>query len=65
MLTIMKPYIQDLNDKSRCRCNIDVDRNQKTVWFEVDNKYRNYWVTERADAYVIGLLHWSMQNNRN
>lgn len=65
MLTIMKPYIEDLDNKTRCICNIDVDGDQRTVWFEVDNKYRDYLVTERADAYVIGLLHWCMLNNHD
>lgn len=53
MLTIMKPYIEDLDNKTRCICNIDVDGDQRTVWFEVDNKYRDYLVTERAEGRVL------------
>lgn len=65
MITITTPYIENYGKKSRCICNIYVDREIRTVWFEVDAKYEQYLVTERADAYVIGLLHWCMLNKQD
>lgn len=65
MIIIGKPYISNNGDKSRCVCNISVDGENRGVWFEVESKYQKYLVTERADAYVIGLLHWCMLNRHD
>ena len=60
MITVNKPYITKSGSRSRCNCDISVDGENRTVWFEVDEEYEQYLVTERADAYVVGLLHWCM-----
>ena len=60
MITVNKPYITKSGSRSRCNCDISVDGENRTVWFEVDEAYEQYLVTERADAYVVGLLHWCM-----
>lgn len=65
MITIKEPKIQLINDRARCTCPIDVDGINKEVWFEVDKEYGKYIVTERADAYVIGLLYWAMKNGHD
>lgn len=65
MITIKAPYLQKNGEKSRCICKIHVDDEVRTVWFEVDEQYEQYLVTERADAYVIGLLHWCMSNKHD
>ena len=61
MITIDKPYIEKMEEKTRCYCDIYFDNEKKNVWFEVDNKYGDYLVTERSDAYVIGLLNLAMR----
>ena len=65
MIVINKPYISNNGSKCRCVCDISVDEEIRSVWFEVDEKYQDKLVTERADAYVIGLLHWCMLNKHD
>lgn len=65
MIIIGKPFISSNAAKTRCICDISVDGIIRSVWFEVDSKYKEYLVTERADAYVIGLLHWCMLNRHD
>ena len=65
MIIIGKPFISSNAAKTRCICDISVDGMIRSVWFEVDSKYKEYLVTERADAYVIGLLHWCMLNRHD
>ena len=65
MIIINKPYIEIHNGKARCNCDIIFNKEKKTLWFEVEKKYSEYLCTERADAYLIGLLHYAMQNNED
>ena len=65
MIKILKPYIKNCNDKTRIYCNINVNNENKVVWFEVENKYSKYLVDDRIDAYVIGLLNYAMRINEN
>lgn len=65
MITIKKPRIENANGKSRCICELFVDDELKTVWFETDEKYGQYLCDDRADAYVIGLLSYAMRNRHD
>ena len=65
MIRISKPYIESSGLKSRCCCNIQIDDENKLVWFEVEKEYERYLCTERADAYLIGLLSYAMRNNHD
>ena len=53
MITVNKPYITKSGSRSRCNCDISVDGENRTVWFEVDEEYEQYLVTERADALLV------------
>jgi hypothetical protein len=49
-------------------CSIDVTKadgssDTRTVWFEVDSKYREGLCDDLCDAYVIGLLHYCLRNH--
>ena len=65
MIKITQPWIEHKNGKSRCYCDIFIEKNKKTIWFEVEEEYGDYLCTERADAYVIGMLNWAMRENKN
>lgn len=65
MINIKEPYVFNNNGKSRCICPIVINGIEKDIWFEVDSVYEEYLVTERVDAYVIGLLHYAMSNNHD
>lgn len=65
MLTIKQPRIERSERNVRMITDIVEDKCVKTVWIEVDNKYEPYLCTERADAFVIGLLHYAMSHNHN
>jgi hypothetical protein len=65
MITIKQPVIFQLNDTARIQNVIDVDGSPRELWFEVGRNYGAYLCDERADAYVIGLLHWAMENRHD
>lgn len=65
MIKIGKQYIQDFNGKTRLYCDIDIDSENRKIWFEVEKKYEEYLVCDRADAYLIGILNYAMRNNHN
>ncbi|MDH6342248.1 hypothetical protein M2480_001566 [Parabacteroides sp. PFB2-12] len=66
MIKIGKPRIEpNGNSLTRLVSDIFVDGEKKTVWAEVDNRYKDYLCDERSDAFVIGILHYAMKNNHD
>ena len=65
MITIHKPEIIDRDNCSRLQASVEIDSNKIIIWFEVDNKYKEFLCWERADAFVIGLLHYAMTNRHD
>lgn len=65
MIHIKPPYLTHENQLTRCYCDIFVEDEKRTIWFEVDKKYEQYLCTERSDAYVIGLLNWCLRENHD
>lgn len=65
MIKICKPFIEVNNDRARCVCEIIINGESKKVWFEVDEKYKEYLSVDRADAYVIGLLNFAMRSKND
>lgn len=65
MLTIKQPRIERSERNVRMITDIVENKCVKTVWIEVDKKYEPYLCTERADAFVIGLLHYAMSHNHD
>lgn len=66
MIKIGKPYLEaGTNNTTRLVSEIIEDGEIRTVWAEVDNKYKDYLCYERSDAFVIGLLHYAMTHNHD
>lgn len=61
MIELMKPYI----DNNRLYFDLKIDKETKTVWFEVEKEYEKYLCDDRVDAIVVGLLHYAMVNNHD
>lgn len=66
MIRIGKPRLVANGDQlTRLVSDIRVDNEIRTVWAEVDNKYKDYLCYERSDAFVVGLLHYAMRHNHD
>lgn len=52
-------------DKAILENNIAIDGDSRKLWFSVDEKYYDYLCDERADAYLVACLHYSMSNNHD
>lgn len=64
-IIINKPYIEKLqNGKVRLCSKIEGSMND-VLYYEVDEKYEQYLCDDRADAFVVGLLHSAMYNGED
>ena len=65
MIRIKQPAMEYLKDYCRVICDIQIDDELHSIWFQVEKEYGKYLCTERADAYVIGLLSYAMRNGHD
>ncbi len=67
VIKIGKPYVVHLEEQGVARLCADVEYKGevRTLYFETDEKYAEYYCFERSDAFVVGLLHSAMFNNEN
>lgn len=66
IIKIGKPYIQSGDGKSKLIFDIGGGSENNlnyNLYFEVDDQFRDYLVTEVADACVVCLLLYAMENN--
>ena len=64
-LIIGKPKIEKLDNRARLCSKISENgKPSYTLWFDVDTKYADY-LTESADAFVVALLPYAMNNSLN
>lgn len=65
MIFLHKPYIKKYKHKSRLIFDIDIDGDNKSVWFEVASEYSKYLCDDRIDAILVGLLSYAMREGHN
>lgn len=65
MIVIEKPEVVIINDKARLQANLNIDGQRKSIWYEVDLKYKEFLCYERSDAFVVTLLLLAMQKGQN
>ena len=65
MITISKPYITESGNHARLNADISVDEEKRTVWFEVESKFKDYLCRERCDGFIVGILNYAMVNGHN
>lgn len=66
MIKIGQPRLEANGENfTRLVSDIWVDGEKRTVWAEVENKYKEYLCYERSDAFVLGLLHYAMTHKHD
>jgi hypothetical protein len=55
-----KSYLLNNDGKTRLISDIKTDSDEFSLWYEVEEKYAQYLVTERCDPFVLVLLPWIM-----
>lgn len=61
MITIKKPKVEIKENKAVLTCEVEIDKNKKEIFYEIDKEYEQYLCTERSDAFVIAALHYAMK----
>lgn len=61
MIKIGRPYVTEQGKFARLNADITVDDKNVTLWVEVPKEYSTYLCWERADAFLLGLLHYAME----
>lgn len=56
MLTIYKPEILQSSTGSRVQAEFEVKGKRDVLWYETEEQYGQYLTSERADAFLVGLL---------
>ncbi len=63
-IDIGEPYIKDLgNGKTRLCAEVVVNKVPQTLYFEVDNCWAKYLVSELSDPFVLGVIERAMKNS--
>jgi len=65
MITIGIPKIRKEKKKARLSCEIEINDEIKILWVEVDEKYANYLVKDRCDAFLIAMLPVAMREKKD
>ncbi|MCL1987542.1 MAG: DUF5082 domain-containing protein [Firmicutes bacterium] len=65
MIKLKNFYITEEDGKSRLIQPVEVDETNFDVYVEVENQHQKYFVTDRADAILIGIVHMAMRQNHD
>ena len=65
MIFLRKPYIKKSKNKSKLIFDLEVDGEEKSVWFEVDKEYEIYLCDDRVDPILVGVLSYAMRKGHD
>lgn len=65
IIYIGQPYIKTEDEKAKLCADITEGETVRTLYYEVDKKYAEFLCDDRADAFVVGLIHSAMFDNKN
>lgn len=65
IIYIGQPYITTEDEKAKLCADITENKITRTLYYEVDKKYKEYLCYERSDAFVVGLIHHAMNVGKN
>ena len=65
MIKIKRPTVKIIKDKAILECKVQIDKEEKVIFYEIDKQYEKYLCTERSDAFVIAALYFAMKNNHD
>jgi hypothetical protein len=60
-MIIFPPELQFHENLARVSARFIADGKEDSLWFEVDKKFADYLVTDRIDAFLVGLLPLAMR----
>ena len=60
IFNIGKSYLTNENGKTLLNADIKAGNDLFTLWYRIDDEYKQYLVTERCDPFVVVLLPWVM-----
>lgn len=64
-IVLNKPYITAVARRVRLNCDVEIDGQTKTLWCETSEKYEDYLLKERADAFLSVIVPYAMRTGRN
>ncbi len=65
VITIPPPYITSSEGNARLCADVLIDGQSKTIWCETADSYSDYLLSERADAFLCGLLPYAMRTGKD
>ena len=65
MITINKPYLKKSNGIFRICSDIQIGKENKTLYYEADGVEESNFCIERADAFLVGLLPLAMKKGES
>jgi hypothetical protein len=65
MITIEKIYKESDGNNTRLVADININHEEKKLWFETEKEHGKFFCYEKADAFIIGLLPYAMKYNYN
>lgn len=65
MIRITKPYIVQMGPKSRLVSDLEIDGAVRPLWVEVNTAFEWHLVSERSDAFLVGLLYWAVREGHD
>ncbi len=67
VIKIGKPYVthSEENGTARLCAEVEYKGETRTLYYETDEKFSEYYCYERSDAFVLGLLHSAMFNDED
>ena len=60
IFNIGKSYLTSENGKTLLNAEVKAENDLFTLWYRIDDEFKQYLVTERCDPFVVALLPWVM-----
>lgn len=64
-MILSKPYITELDGKTRINVDVESDNEIKTIWYECNKEFQEYLCIEKIDGFVITLLLYAMKKGED
>jgi hypothetical protein len=64
-MEIFRPQVINKGDSVVVSADFNIGGETNTLWFKVEQKYRDFVVSERADAFLVGLLYFAMERGED
>ena len=65
MIEIGRPRISSDGNRARLSADVAVDGESHELWFEVEEKYKEYLCAERSDAFVLAMMQYAFHHRHD